>query len=129
MAPKKVLIILSDAHSFPLYNTGSDGKTVSQPSGYFLMELAKPLQKLLDAGYEVTFASPLGQEPQADPLSVSLAAFAGNYYERQRELDLIEHMKKDNGFSRPKAFAEISDQDLQTYSGVLSQVVMRLFLI
>jgi hypothetical protein len=53
---KKVLIVLSDASSFPLYNTGSDGKTVSQDSGYFLMELAKPLQKMLDAGCEVTFA-------------------------------------------------------------------------
>jgi hypothetical protein len=53
---KKVLIVLSDASSFPLYNTGSDGKTVSQDSGYFLMELAKPLQKMLEAGCEVTFA-------------------------------------------------------------------------
>ena len=95
---KKVLIVLSDAGSFPLYNTGSDGKTVSQDSGYFLMELAKPLSKILDSGYEVTFASPEGKEPTPDPLSVSLAAFAGNYYEKQRELDLIERMKKENGF-------------------------------
>jgi putative intracellular protease/amidase len=109
MAAKKILIVVSDASSFPLYNTGSDGKTVSQDSGYFLMELAKPLQKFLDAGYEVTFASPEGKEPTPDPLSVSLAAFAGNFYERQRELDLIERMKKENGFSRPRKFSEISD--------------------
>lgn len=117
-SPKKVLIILSDAHSFPLYNTGNDNKTVSQPSGFFLMELAKPLQKFLEAGCEVTFASPLGQTPQADPLSLSLAAFAGNFYERQRELDLIERMKRENGFSSPKKFSSISDDELKTYSGV-----------
>jgi putative intracellular protease/amidase len=115
---KRVLIVLSDASSFPLYNTGGDGKTVSQDSGYFLMELAKPLQKMLEAGCEVTFASPEGKEPTPDPLSVSLAAFAGNFYERQRELGLIERMKKENGFSRPKKFSEISDDELKSYSGI-----------
>lgn len=118
MAPQKILIVLSDAHSFPLYNTGTDGKTVSQDSGYFLMELAKPLQKFLDAGYEVTFASPEGKEPKPDPNSVSLVAFAGNWYERKRELDLIERMKKENGFSSPRKFSSISDEELKGYGGV-----------
>jgi putative intracellular protease/amidase len=118
MAPKKVLIVLSDASSFPLYNTGSDGKTISQASGYFLMELAKPLQKFLDAGCEVTFSSPLGHEPTPDPNSVSLVAFVGNWYERSRELALIERMKKENGFSSPRKFADIKDEELETYAGV-----------
>jgi putative intracellular protease/amidase len=116
MSPKKVLIILSDAHSFPLYKNGEE--TVSQESGYFLMELAKPLQKILDAGYEVTFASPEGKEPQPDPLSVSLLAFAGNVYERQREQDLIERMKRENGFASPRKFADISDDELKGFSGI-----------
>jgi putative intracellular protease/amidase len=115
---KKVLIIMSDAHSFPLYNTGSDGKTVSQESGYFLMELAKPLQKFLDAGCEVTFASPEGKEPHPDPLSVSLAAYAGNFYSRNSDQALIERMKKENGFSSPRKFSDISDEELKSYSGV-----------
>jgi putative intracellular protease/amidase len=118
MSPKKILIIVSDAHSFPLYNTGTDGKTVSQESGYFLMELAKPLQKFLDAGYEVTFASPEGKEPTPDPNSLSLVAFAGNWYERQRELGLMERMKKENGFSSPRKFSSISDDELKSYGGV-----------
>ncbi|KAK5102306.1 hypothetical protein LTR70_000091 [Exophiala xenobiotica] len=120
MAGKKVLIVVSDAHSFPMKKTsGADaGKTVDQPSGYFLMELAKPLGKLLNAGYEVTFASPEGQEPTPDPNSESLMAFAGNFYERQRENELIERMKKENGFSRPRKFSEISDQELEGFSGV-----------
>jgi len=115
MASKKVLIIMSDADSFPLHK---EGKTIQQPSGYFLMELAKPLQKLLDQGYEVTFASPEGKEPTPDPLSTSLLAFAGNFYERARETELIERMKKENGFSRPKKFSEISDEELKNYDGV-----------
>lgn len=55
MAGKKVLIVVSDADHFPMKKTsGADaGKVVDQPSGYFLMELAKPLSKLLDAGYVV----------------------------------------------------------------------------
>ncbi|KAF2249895.1 ThiJ/PfpI family protein [Trematosphaeria pertusa] len=118
MASKKVLIVMSDAASFPLYNVGSDGKTIQQPSGYFLMELAKPLQGLLEAGYEVTFASPEGKEPTPDPLSLSLAAFAGNFYERKRETDLIERMKKDHGFSHPRKFSDISDEELKSFAGV-----------
>jgi putative intracellular protease/amidase len=136
--PKKILIIMSDASSFPLYNVGAEGKTVSyrkeisgkspylltdftqidQPSGYFLMELAKPLKALLDAGYEPTFASPLGKEPTPDPLSVSLLAFAGNYFEKQRELELVEQMKKTKGFSQPTKFGDISDEELQNFAGV-----------
>lgn len=118
MAAKKVLIVMSDAHSFPLYNTGSEGKTVSSDSGYFLMELTKPLQKILDAGYEVTFASPKGKEPQPDPLSTSLLSYAGNVYKQQQDLDLIERMKRENGFLSPRKFSDITDEELKTYAGV-----------
>lgn len=116
MPTKKILIILSDANSFPLHT--SDGKTVSQPSGFFLMELAKPLQKMLEAGYEVTFASPEGREPQPDPNSETLLAFAGNFYERQRENALIERMRLENGFAKPRRFSEISDDELRRFDGV-----------
>ena len=120
MPPKKILIILSDAHSFPLKKTsGPDaGKVVDQPSGFFLQELAKPLQKLLDAGHEVTFASPQGREPTPDPNSESLLAYAGNFYERKRENELIDRMKAENGFSRPRTFSSISDEELATFAGV-----------
>ncbi|CEN60911.1 Putative ThiJ/PfpI family protein [Aspergillus calidoustus] len=122
MPTKKVLIILSDATSFPLKkpagSSGETAKTVDQPSGFFLMELAKPLQKLLDAGHEVTFASPKGQEPVPDPNSESLAAFAGNFYERRRENELLERMKRENGFSRPRTLASISNDELSTFAGV-----------
>jgi len=120
MPPKKVLIILSDAHTFPLKKTSgpNSGKTVDQPSGFFLKELAKPLQKLLDAGHEVTFASPKGQEPTADPNSESLLAYAGNFYERQRDQGLIERMKRENGFHSPRPFNTISNNELANFAGL-----------
>ncbi|KAF7718558.1 Molecular chaperone Hsp31 and glyoxalase 3 [Penicillium ucsense] len=120
MPSKKVLIILSDADSFTMKKTSgaNKGETVEQPTGFFLQELAKPLQKLLDAGHEVTFASPEGKEPVPDPNSETLLAYAGNFYERRREQDLIERMKKENGFSRPRTFASISDDELTRFAGV-----------
>ncbi len=109
---------MSDSSSFPLYNSSEGGKTISAPSGYFLMELAKPLQIFLDAGCEVTFASPLGQQPTPDPNSTSLLAFAGNFYERRKENDLIERMKRENGFSAPRKFSSITDDELTSFSAV-----------
>lgn len=113
---KKVLIILSDAHSFQV-RKGED-QTVQQPTGFFLMELAKPLSKLLEAGYEVTFASPEGKTPQPDPNSETLLAFVGNFYERRRENALLDRMRRENGLDHPRPFSSISDDELRTYSGV-----------
>ena len=120
MRSKKILIILSDADSIPLKKTSGPNQeeTIDQPSGFFLQELAKPLQKLLDAGHEVTFASPKGYEPTPDPNSESLLAYAGNFYERRREQDLMARMKKENGFTQPRPFSSISDEELATFAGI-----------
>lgn len=115
MPSQKILIVLSDAKSFPLKK--SSGET-QEPTGFFLMELAKPLAKLLESGYEVTFSSPKGLKPEPDPNSESLLAFAGNFYERQRENELIERMRRENGFSSPRPFGSISDAELDTFAGV-----------
>ncbi|KAF2648012.1 class I glutamine amidotransferase-like protein [Lophiostoma macrostomum CBS 122681] len=116
--PKKVLIVISEAHSFPIKK--SDGSTKDQPSGYFLMELAKPLEKLLDAGYDVEFASPTGAEPKPDPLSEStILAFLGNYWQKKHEHDLVEgKMKEEKNFKTPTPFADIKDENLRDYAGV-----------
>ncbi|KAK4956333.1 hypothetical protein LTR10_005855 [Elasticomyces elasticus] len=115
MANKKVLIVLSDADYVPIQR---NGKTEHDPSGFFLIELAKPLQRLLEQGFEVTFASPEGKEPKPDPSSETLLAFAGNFYEKERENELIERMKRENGLARPRKFSEISDDELKGFSGV-----------
>ena len=115
MAHKKILIIISDADSLPLKK---GGETVPKESGFFLMELAKLLSALLNVGYEVTFASPKGKIPTPDSNSESLLAFAGNFYERDREQQLIERMKKENGFASPRPFSTISKKELQSFDGI-----------
>jgi hypothetical protein len=98
MAPqKKILIIVSDADSFPIKK---EDEVQQQPSG-FLMELAKPLNTLLNEGYKVIFASPKRHPPKPDPNSESLLVFAGNFYKRRREQDLIACMRHENGVDSP----------------------------
>lgn len=120
MPIKKILIIPSNAQSYPFIKaSGPDGdKTVEQYSGLHLQKLAKPLQKLLDAGHEVTFASLKGREPKSDSNSETLNVFAGNFYERQHEQDLVERMRRENGLSRPRPFSTISDNELTTFTGL-----------
>lgn len=115
MAGKKVLIIMSDATSFPVHK---DNETVDQPTGFFLMELAKPLSIFLRKGYSVTFASPKGSTPVPDPNSESLLAFLGNAAERTRENDLIEAMKRESNLARPTPFRDITDAQLAGYDAV-----------
>lgn len=55
-ATGKVLIILSDADSFPVKKM--DGSIQQEESGVFLQELTKPLLRLLDSGYSVTVCTP-----------------------------------------------------------------------
>lgn len=131
----KVLIILSDAHAFPLQK--KDGTVVEEETGFFLMELAKPLSKLLDAGYEVTvsprlpvkripsltpctkFASPEGKRPNVDPLSQStLLAFLGAWWEKNKENELIARMEIENNLASPRPFRALSDEELASFAGV-----------
>jgi len=111
----KVLIILSGADYFVVKKADTEKH---EETGFFLMELAKLLGKLLDAGYEVTFASPGGRYPNIDPLSQSLVAFLGNWIERRRENDLINKMKIQNNLSAPRPFSSFTDEELETFSGI-----------
>lgn len=51
MSKGKVLIILSDAHSFEVGKP--DGHAVQEETGFFMTELATPLEAILDAGHDV----------------------------------------------------------------------------
>lgn len=114
---KKVLIVLSDAHAFALRK--SDGTVVEEETGFFLSELAKPLTRLLDAGYDVTFASPQGKQPNIDPLSRSTPlAFLGMWWQKAKEEKLIKQMELENNLLAPRPFASISDKELDAFAGV-----------
>ncbi|PCH38483.1 ThiJ/PfpI protein [Wolfiporia cocos MD-104 SS10] len=116
MSAGKILIILSDADSYPVQKP--DGSITNQETRFFLTELAKLLQKLLDFGYDVTFASPIGKRPSVDPLSESLLVYFGNWLQRRRENALIERMKSENNLTNPRSFTSFTEEELESYAGV-----------
>lgn len=64
-----VLVVLSDEDHLDL----KDGKVM--PTGFFLNELMQPVKLLLDAGHQVTFATPKGKAPTVDASSIDANYF------------------------------------------------------
>nr|WP_299506841.1 type 1 glutamine amidotransferase domain-containing protein [uncultured Rhizobium sp.] len=67
-----VLIVLSDSDRLDL----KDGKVFK--TGFYLNELMQPVKALLDAGHEVTFATPKGMAPSVDRTSIDKMYFGGD---------------------------------------------------
>ncbi|WP_435609293.1 type 1 glutamine amidotransferase domain-containing protein [Pseudomonas knackmussii] len=67
-----VLVVLSDANHLDL----RDGKVYA--TGFYLNELLEPTKALLDAGHQVTFATPSGVAPTLDRSSVDAQFFGGD---------------------------------------------------
>ncbi|KAJ3023836.1 hypothetical protein HKX48_000524 [Thoreauomyces humboldtii] len=107
-----ILVVLSGSDHITLAN-GAE-----QPTGYFLPELAKPLARLLDAGYAPVFANPTGVKPAEDPMSSWLVIFLGNWFERRRENALLENMRKTAGLDQPRRLGDIKDEELDAFKGV-----------
>ena len=81
-----VLVVLSDENHLDL----KDGRVLS--TGFFLNELMQPVKVLLDAGHEVTFATPQGRAPTADASSVTPAYFGNDSAQLQVHKDLLEKL-------------------------------------
>ncbi|MFD0634378.1 type 1 glutamine amidotransferase domain-containing protein [Catenulispora yoronensis] len=77
-ARPRVLFIVSRAHQL----TMKDGSL--HTTGYWAEELLVPYHAFTEAGYDVKFATPVGQAPQPDPRSLS----AHDDADLQRILDL-----------------------------------------
>ncbi len=67
-----VLIVLSDSNRLDL----KDGKVFK--TGFYLNELMQPVQALLEAGHEITFATPKGTAPSVDVTSIDKMYFGGD---------------------------------------------------
>lgn len=67
-----VLIVLSDSDHLDL----KDGKVFN--TGFYLNELMQPVKALLDAGHEITFATPEGMAPSVDRTSIDKMYFGGD---------------------------------------------------
>jgi putative intracellular protease/amidase len=81
-----VLIVLSDASQLAL----KDGK--AYPTGFFLNELTVPLKLLLDAGHEVTFATPKGGAPSLDKNSLDPMYFNGDAAALKQYHELLDRL-------------------------------------
>lgn len=81
-----VLVVLSDSDRLDL----KDGKVFK--TGFYLNELMQPVKMLIDAGHQVTFATPEGNAPTVDITSVDPAYFGGDakaMAEHQKLLDRL----------------------------------------
>lgn len=65
-SPVRVLVVVSSAAELPL----REGRR--EPTGTYLGELVEPTDAMLDAGFELSFATPGGRIPTIDGTSLSL---------------------------------------------------------
>ncbi|MDM3891137.1 type 1 glutamine amidotransferase domain-containing protein [Pseudomonas juntendi] len=109
-APKgEVLVLLSSETEMPL----QDGKTL--PTGYYLNEFGGPADALLRAGYQLTVATPKGNQPKADPRSIDPVYFAGKAGEMRRIQGGVESLTAPD---HVRSLAEVMKSGLGRYDGV-----------
>lgn len=82
-----VLVVLSDADHLDL----KDGKVLS--TGFYLNELLQPVKLLMDAGHQVTFATPEGKAPTLDQSSADAMYFNGDAAVLKEYLGLLEKLQ------------------------------------
>lgn len=106
---RKVLVILSSARQLDL----RDGKQYN--TGYYLDELAIPLQKIVAAGYTPVFASPQGTPANFDPVSNDKMFFGGSESAR---VDAVNFVRSFAGVQHPETLAQIEQQGTSGYVGI-----------
>lgn len=82
-----VLVVLSDADHLDL----QDGKVFA--TGFYLNELMQPVKLLLDAGHQLTFATPKGHAPTVDRSSVDKMYFDGDEAALKAHQALLDRLK------------------------------------
>jgi len=106
---RKVLVILSSAHQLDL----RDGKEYN--TGYYLDELAVPLQKLIAAGYTPVFANPQGDAASFDPVSNDKMFFNGSETARAQAEQFVRSLP---GVQHPQTLTQIAAQGTSGYVGI-----------
>jgi putative intracellular protease/amidase len=114
-AGPSVLIVVSAANTIPVQEDFT-GRVRTTAAGYFLSELGFPLERLLDAGARVTFATPGGVPPTMDHVSdTSSLLYYWSADEYQRIRDLVTSQP---GMQAPRALASIGDDELQGFDAL-----------
>lgn len=103
-----ILVIASNADSLTL----KDGR--KEHAGYYLNELAVPVQAALDAGYQMVLATPSGNKPVMDPQSAVAAHFGGNEVALRNALGFINTHP---AMQSPLSFRSAIEGGLDEYVG------------
>jgi putative intracellular protease/amidase len=108
MTKGKVLVIGSNA-------TQIDVKGGSVPTGQYLNETVVPAMAMVDAGYAIVLATPLGTKPHMDPASDSPKHFGGDEaaYVRARAF-----WNDDPAMNAVRTLRSVLDEGLEQYAGV-----------
>jgi putative intracellular protease/amidase len=83
--------------------------------GFYLNELAIPVQAALDKGYDIVLATPKGNKPVMDPHSASKAYFGDSKEALRQALDLFETHP---AMQEPRSFRSVIEGGLENYVAV-----------
>jgi putative intracellular protease/amidase len=106
-----ILVIASSATTLTLRS----GK--EEPIGYYLNELAIPVKAALDDGYEMVLATPKGDRPTMDPMSVVPAHFGNS---EEALLRALEFANTYPALQNPRSFRSVIDGGLDRYVGLFA---------
>jgi putative intracellular protease/amidase len=108
-----VLVVLSDADHLDL----KDGKRYD--TGFYLNELLVPVKMLIDAGHEVTFATPLGRAPAVDKSSLDAQYFDGDATALAQYRALLDKLALTSATASPVvSLARVEQQGYERYDAV-----------
>lgn len=82
-----ILVVMSDKANLALKGTDV------YPTGFYLNEAIQPTKMFLDAGHQVTFATPKGMAPSLDKVSDNVMFFGGDEAALQAHKDLLKELK------------------------------------
>lgn len=111
----RVLVVISSATELEL----QDGRRYA--TGYFLNELAVPVQALVQAGYEPVFASPLGTPANRDSHSEAPVFFGGDLAKMEAALRFVDGL---DGLRHPRTLASVRAQGVAEFDGFWCRAAM-----
>lgn len=105
----RVLVVVSSQNRLPLQS----GK--SYPTGFYFNELTVPVRKLIENGYDVTFANPAGNRPVMDVHSDHPKYF-GNDVAKYN--DYKTFLNSLTGLYAPRRLSDVIAEGLDQFDGV-----------
>lgn len=108
MSKGKLLVVGSNATRIEIQGGGTG------PTGQYLNELVVPVMAVIDAGYDIQFATPNGEKPFIDPVSDQAVHFDNDEAAHQRGRDFFDNHPSMNEVLTLRA---VIDGGLDQYAG------------